>query len=167
MARLAKIKDFGGPPIFMNRFFYIILAFLFVPGTVCAAQGAESRPAGQIKLIVTGFKNDTGLLKVALADSPESYRARKGELPAPLRAATVEISGQKAECVFEDIPYGEYAVKMFHDENGNGELDANFLGIPSEPYGFSNNARALGLPAYERVKFLLGSDEVTLNIEIK
>lgn len=151
----------------MNRFFYIILAFLFVPAAICAAQGLDNQPTGQIKLIVTGFKNDDGVLKVALADSPEGYRARKGELPAPLRTAAVEIREQKAECVFADIPYGEYAAKMFHDENGNGDLDTNFLGIPSESYGFSNNARALGLPAYERVKFSVASDEVTLNVEIK
>lgn len=118
-------------------------------------------------LIITGFENNNGVVKIALADSPESYRARKGESPGPFRSASVEISGQKAEYVFENVPYGEYAVKMFHDENGNGDLDTNFIGIPSEAYGFSNNARALGLPAYERVKFPLNSAEVTLNIEIK
>lgn len=41
----------------------------------------------------------------------------------------------------DDLPPGQYALSCFHDVNGNGKLDTNWMGIPNEPYGFSNNAR--------------------------
>ena len=57
---------------------------------------------------------------------------------------------------FEDIPEGTYAVSIFHDENDNGKMDTNFLGIPSEDYGCSNDASGfLGPPKWEDAKFQL------------
>ena len=49
--------------------------------------------------------------------------------------------GNSAICQFNDIPPGTYAIAVFHDENANGKLDKNFLGIPCEGYGASNNVR--------------------------
>jgi len=72
--------------------------------------------------------------------------------------------------VIESLPYGEYAVMLYHDENGNDKLDKNIVGVPKEPYGFSNNARArLGLPLYEQyeqVKFLFEAEAATLDIRV-
>lgn len=71
---------------------------------------------------------------------------------------SVEIPIQKgvARYVFNSIPYGDYAAKPYHDKNGNKKLDTNFIGIPKEPYGFSNNARGtLSAPEYIKAKFTL------------
>ncbi len=61
---------------------------------------------------------------------------------------------------------GDYAISIFQDLNGNGELDTNFIGIPTEPYGFSNNARGrFGPPNYEDCVFnLSGNKEVTIDL---
>jgi len=56
---------------------------------------------------------------------------------------------------------------MYHDLNSNDELDKNFLGIPTEPYAFSNNARGFGLPPYKKAMFKLDSREKILEITIK
>ena len=67
---------------------------------------------------------------------------------------------------FEDLPYGTYAITILHDENGNLKVDANFLGIPKEGYGFSNNARNLfRAPKFEEAKFELKQPQVTQRID--
>ena len=61
--------------------------------------------------------------------------------------------------VFRDLPAGEYAVAAFHDTNGDGELNANFVGMPTEGYGFSNDARGfMGPPSFEDAAFSLSAD---------
>ena len=67
----------------------------------------------------------------------------------------------------EDLPYSQYAVKVFHDENTNSELDTNFLGIPTEDYGFSNNVRGTFGPAdYDDAKFLFEQTEMKMEISV-
>ncbi len=68
--------------------------------------------------------------------------------------------------IFKDIPNGIYAVSIFQDTNNNGRLDKNFLGIPTEKYGFSNNIKPLFRGAnFEESKFILNSDK-NLTIDI-
>ncbi len=65
-----------------------------------------------------------------------------------------------------DIPPGTYAIKLHIDENENGELDTNFLGIPKEQYGFSNNAKAFGIPKFESASFQL-NEYKKISIDLK
>lgn len=68
---------------------------------------------------------------------------------------------------FENIPFGEYAIKVHHDEDGNNEMDTNFLGIPSEDYGFSNNASGTFGPAdWEDAKFAFETDNQIHEIDL-
>lgn len=63
-----------------------------------------------------------------------------------------------ASVVFSDLPPGQYAVIVLHDENGNGRLDKNFWGVPTEPYGFSNDAQGiLGPPGFEDTAVTIGA----------
>ncbi len=69
-----------------------------------------------------------------------------------------------------DLPLsdGEYAISVFHDLNGNQELDKNWMGIPTEPYGFSNNARGkFGPPTYNqcKVKIIDGTTRLTIKLD--
>lgn len=67
-----------------------------------------------------------------------------------------------------DLPYGNYAISIYHDENNNGKLDTNFMKIPKEPYGFSNNARGMfGPPKVNEAKFSFSTMEQEIKIEIK
>jgi uncharacterized protein (DUF2141 family) len=68
---------------------------------------------------------------------------------------------------FKDLPPGQYAAVVFQDFNGNGKLDKNFLGIPKEPYGFSNDARgSAGPPKFSDAAVTLSPDGTT-KIELK
>ena len=69
--------------------------------------------------------------------------------------------------VFRDLPAGEYAVAAFHDANGDGELNANFVGMPTECYGFSNDARGfMGPPSFDDAAFSLGADAGTRRLVV-
>ena len=66
-----------------------------------------------------------------------------------------------------EIPDGEYAIAFFIDANGNKKLDKNFLGIPKEQFGFSNNAMGtLSAPSFEQAKFKVAGNTVQ-NIKLK
>lgn len=66
-----------------------------------------------------------------------------------------------------EIPDGEYAIAFFIDANGNKKLDKNFLGIPKEQFGFSNNAMGtLSAPTFEQAKFRVAGNTVQ-NIKLK
>ena len=69
--------------------------------------------------------------------------------------------------MIDSLDYGEYAIRVFHDENKNGELDTDFLGIPDEDYGYSNDASGFfGPPSWEKAKFYFDKPEMTITINI-
>ena len=70
-----------------------------------------------------------------------------------------------ARVTFEGVPFGTYALKVFHDENDNGKLDTNFVGMPKEAFGFSNDAMGrFGPPDFDAASFELGQPELLLEI---
>lgn len=69
---------------------------------------------------------------------------------------------------FKDLPEGEYAVSLFVDQNSNKKMDTNPIGIPIEPYAFSNDAAGtFGPPSFEQAKFSVGKDSKSIVIAIK
>ena len=70
--------------------------------------------------------------------------------------------------VFTDLPPGGYAVAAFHDRNGDGELSRNILGIPTEPYGFSNNVHGfMGPASFEKPAMTVSADSDQLTITVR
>ncbi|MCI5072056.1 DUF2141 domain-containing protein [bacterium] len=119
---------------------------------------------GDIKVMLIGFKSDQGQAMLALHNTKKTFLKKK----APFRGAEVMIKNKTAEYVFKDVPYGEYSIAVFHDENSNMDLDANILGIPKEDYGFSNNAwRKYGPPKYKQTLFTLDAENMSMDIKIK
>jgi uncharacterized protein (DUF2141 family) len=117
-----------------------------------------------VQLTVIGLENDIGDIKVGLFNSAESFT---GKTKDKFGGAIIKIQNKKAQYVFSNVPYGEYAIKLFHDENGDDEINTNFLGIPTESYGFSNNAKALfGPPSFEKAKFIVSLDTVRVVIDV-
>jgi uncharacterized protein (DUF2141 family) len=89
-------------------------------------------------------------------------------LKSPVATATARADAATALCVFEKIPPGVYGLSAFHDKNKNGKLDTNLLGIPSEDYGASNNARGtFGPPSFEDAKFAYRGGTVRLEAALR
>ena len=141
----------------MRRFLIILTLFTFGQFTPVPA------PSYAIKITVTGLRSDKGKLYLSLYNSEKGYPK---EPSAAYRLAFSDIHGGRSTLLLAGIPQGTYAIACYHDENDNGKLDANFLGIPKEGTGASNDARgSLGPPKFRDAKFQLVSD-TTLTIRI-
>jgi uncharacterized protein (DUF2141 family) len=137
----------------MKNLIKAILAAILLSASFIIAQdsGMTKNNAGKFILSVAGFNSDEGKAMIALFNSEEDY----SETGNNYKSIALEIKEQKCEWLIEELPFGEYAIKLFHDENGNGKMDRNMIGIPSEDYAFSNNAAGNFGPAdYEDAKFL-------------
>ena len=114
--------------------------------------------AGDLTIEISGITPGRGQIYVAVYDRPETFptagQQRTGRI--------LEASAQGLVVHFEDLPPGEYAAVAFQDVNGNGKLDKNFLGMPKEPYGFSNSARgSAGPPKFSAAAVTLNPDSKT------
>ncbi len=97
---------------------------------------------------------ESGSVALVLFDSANTF----GDLRDPYRVDIHQLDGRD-EYLIEDVEAGEYALMVYYDENGNKRMDKNFIGIPTEPLGFSNRYRPKGPPAYERAAFTIGQAE--------
>jgi len=123
----------------------------------------DSVSFGRIKIVITGFENNDGDCWFAIDNSKEVYEREDSVWIGKI----LPIKNNEVIVVIDSLKYGEYAVKVFHDENKNGELDTDFLGIPDEDYGYSNDASGwFGPPSWEKAKFIFNQPEMTIRIEV-
>jgi uncharacterized protein (DUF2141 family) len=123
----------------------------------------SSDQMGTVIVKITGFASDEGDCWFALDNSKEVYESEDSVFIGKI----LPIINNEVFLKIDSLKYGNYAIKVFHDENNNGELDSNFLGIPTEDYGYSNNASSwFGPPSWEKAEFLLNEKEMTLEISI-
>ena len=126
---------------------------------------AES-PCPGIHVKILNIRNSTGTVACALFESQDGFPDEY------LRSATnvmvIKIRKAQARCDFEDIPPGTYAMAVVHDENMNGKLDTNWAGVPTEGYGFSNNARAvLSAPSFSEASFTYDGQNVDMTMSLQ
>jgi uncharacterized protein (DUF2141 family) len=141
----------------------LLILCLLPPAVFSQDAVGEKSEMGNLTIKVTGLKNDKGKVMIALCNSEENFSSYE----EVFKGARVDAVDKEAQALFKDIAYGEYAVKVFHDQNENGKMDANFLGIPKEKYGFSNNARGkFGPPKWKDAKFEFDNPDTTLEIRL-
>jgi uncharacterized protein (DUF2141 family) len=127
---------------------------------------AQAPKDDTLTIRVVGARNTKGTIRVALFRSGEGF---PGDASKAIRLDHGPIDAQtlSSHIVLGDLPAGVYAVSVFHDENMNGKLDKNLMGIPKEGYGASNNPeRKMRAPTFEEAKFSLKANqslEIRLN----
>ena len=130
----------------------IASAALFVALIVPASAAVASEGARLTLTFEAG--TPSGAIMVSLFSSAETYAGG-----APVEQAVVNVAKGQGSVTFSDLPAGVYAVKAFHDVDGNGRMTANPFGRPIEPFAFSNNARGtMGPPSWEQASFRVESD---------
>jgi uncharacterized protein (DUF2141 family) len=140
---------------------WIISAFAGASSTVPVFAQSAARATVIIK--ITGLHSERGQVKIAVFNSSETWL---GDYPT--YSSTIDVVSQSVSWKLTDVPYGDYGIAVFHDENKNGKMDKNFLGIPQEPYGFSNNMRVtFGPPSWDKSKFAVKGPTVEVSIEVK
>ena len=145
------------------------------PGGIAATPSPSSR-ASELRVVIEGVRSDSGTIMVGLYDTSEGFAA------AIKHSTEAGLLNDKGRCVgmalravagvesivFADLPPRRYAVIVFHDENDNGRLDENAWGVPTEGYGFSNDAQGfLAAPSFDAAAVTLGDEtasEITVSL---
>jgi uncharacterized protein (DUF2141 family) len=119
-----------------------------------------------IHVQIRNIRNSTGTVDCALFESPEGFPTEV--LHSATNVMVIKVRQTQARCDFEDIPPGRYALAIVHDENMNGKLDTNRLGIPTEGYGFSNDVKGVfGAPAFSAASFAYDGRTLELTISLQ
>lgn len=129
------------------------------------APPGDKAPVGvSLSVRISELKNDRGRVAVALFASADDFPDQKKALAGKL----TRIERGRAVVTFENVRPGIYAVAVLHDENENDEMDFNFLGMPLEGYGFSNDAAAtFGPPSFSAAAFKLSPRASYIPIKIR
>jgi uncharacterized protein (DUF2141 family) len=142
-AAFAGLRAGTAPATAARRAISRLLSGVALVALLPAAQAAS------LDLEVTGIVSAEGRLMVALFPSEERFRGN------PLEARSLEARPGSQRLRFDDLPAGRYAVAVFHDRNGNGVLDTNLLGVPTEPAAFSGEPARLGPSSWSQASFPL------------
>jgi len=147
------ISHAASKQIFAPLLFVLLLAVV---------QPTDAEESGTIVVRILRLKSSRGFVRFGLFDSKESFPKqnqviRKGEHP---------INGKQCEFVISGLPFGDYAVAVGHDENGNSKID-RFLGFPLEPVGISGYSKRLwAVPSYAKANFSLTEQTIVIEIPI-
>lgn len=135
---------------------------LSLPALIGVALVAWSTVAYAAALIIR-LENPppSGTVAFLLFDSANTF----GDLRDAAKVVKYPVDGRVAYRI-DGLPPGEYALLVHFDENGNDQIDKNFIGVPTEPLGFSNQYQPKGPPSYSRAAFILEEGE-TRQFDVK
>ncbi len=138
-----------------------MLIFAIAPAAFAQPQSAQEN---LVHVDIIGLHNNTGQMLCALFSSADGFPTKPEKA---LASAASAISSQAAVCEFRGVAAGTYAISAVHDENSNGKLDRNFIGIPREGVGASNDAKgSFGPPRFDAAAFRYQGGRLDLKITV-
>lgn len=147
----------------------ILQILLLVPvtvfGQVAESESGTEEQTGTIAVTIEALRNCDGNVRVLLWASEDGFLR---DPDSAYRRVISVIEGETVEFVFTDLPYGDYAVSAFHDENGDGTNNRNLFGKPKEGYCISNGVRGgmSGPPGFDDAGFILETGELAVTMEM-
>jgi uncharacterized protein (DUF2141 family) len=130
---------------------------------LAAATAGAGEGRGTLRVVTRGYETAEGHALLALCASAEDFDSRS----RALRYGKVKPADGRAVFLFEDLPAGDYAIKVFQDSDGDEELDIGLFG-PEEAYGFSNGARGtFGPPSWQDARFRFAGGDETVEIAVQ
>ena len=137
----------------MKKELGVLIVMLIAPWMISATE---------VTVIIDNFESDEGHLTFAVYTDSEMY-LKKG-IDSDCKVGLIE---NKQTTVICQLKPGEYSMAFYHDENENGEMDKNWVGIPKESMGMSNNAKGfMGPPHYEDTVFQVGDEALEMKIHL-
>lgn len=104
---------------------------------------------------IQGIEEIKGKIQIGIFNNAAKFPDEGGEY----RIEFIKVNSKDVTYKITDLPYGDYAIALFHDVNGDGTCNLNFLGIPKEPYGFSNNVKpVVSAPSFSSAKISVHKD---------
>ena len=145
------------------------ILLLWMLGVLPGYCSASPRPAAPDNVTLTvqvyNLRSPQGTVRLSLFRSAEGF---PGDVAKVFRQVAGKIENGICTLVLNDLPPGEYAILLLHDENNNLKMDTRLMGIPKEGYGASNDAKVtFGPPKYEDARFLLKRTPETLRIKMR
>jgi uncharacterized protein (DUF2141 family) len=144
----------------------VLLAGALLLSGALVTSAPDSKPTSTLVVNVTGLRNAKGKVDALLFVRPqgfpddESKAIDKDEVPIDPKTLSARI-------IFKDVPRGFAAVTVLHDENMNRKIDKNFIGIPKEGYGTSNNPKkAKHNPRWDEAKFSITRPQEMIQIRL-
>ena len=123
----------------------------------------QNLSAADLSITITGIETAGGTISVGVMDGAEGFPSKREAITGK-RVTAVEGPNT---FVIKGLAPGRYAVAGWYDTNANNKFDTNLLGMPAEPYGFSNNARgSFGPPSFEDAAFDLGEENLSITFEL-
>ncbi|MCF6329254.1 MAG: DUF2141 domain-containing protein [Henriciella sp.] len=133
-----------------------------IAAALAAALLAPIASASDLTINIEGIKDAGGTINIGLFDEA-TY---KGD--GAINGANLKVENDAVTVTFEGLEPGEYAVRLFHDVNDDGEMNTNPFGMPTEPYAFSNDARGRFGPAqWDAAKFTVSAEGATHTITMQ
>ena len=120
----------------------LLAGFALLPAEDAATAEAADRETGEVHFQVRIDERKGGQVLCALYRDEGTWLSE-----SPFRNAKTESGSAWATCVFAAVPFDTYAIAALHDENSNGKMDKNFIGIPREGYAASRDAHLAGIGA--------------------
>lgn len=111
-------------------------------------------------LEITGVKKQGGKIYISVFNSEQSFDDRK------IYYSVVKDSNTETVCMSITLPAGEYVISMYQDWNGNAKLDSNFLGIPKEPFGFSNYNGKSAPGNFDKLKVMVNDKKKKITVHL-
>lgn len=146
----------------VNFIKYIFVGFILTLNF--SSLGQTKGKTGNLKVVVNNFKSKTGQVGFFLFNSADVFPTHTEK---SLQSGFAKVAGNSVEYTFTNIAMGTYAVYVFHDEDNNKKLTTNFIGMPKEGIGVSNNAKGrFGPPKYTDAKFDFNKPEQTITISL-
>ncbi len=137
----------------------LLISALIASASITAvplARGAE------LTVTISDIRNAKGSIMLSVVNSDAAWNNQE----KPVAAQKIAASGKEVVLKF-DLPAGDYAVQVLHDENENGKLDTNFMGMPTEGYGFSNNPQVMRRAHFDEAKFSLGATSASITVRLR
>lgn len=134
---------------------FLLLSFFLVQGNVWSKD---------LHIKIDNVKNNSGEILYLVFSRSEGFPDNEKNSIRQGKISTEEASSEGL--VIRGLAEGQYAISLFHDENSNGLLDTNFLGLPKEGFGFSKNPKIyFGPPSFDRSRFeLSNSRQIKINL---
>lgn len=154
MSRLAK------------RIAILPVAALALGGGAPLPHSATTGKAAKVVVTVTNLRNADGVVLACMTASEKNFPKCRGV--AGTKSSRVEAHEGRLTLTFEDVPPGNYAIALLHDENANGKADRALGMMPREGFGFSRDAPVrMGPPAFQDAEFGIGTQDRSMTIRMR
>lgn len=140
-----------------------IAAAILAGSLSMGAAAAQENATGTLLISFENIEPQTGIVYVGLFQGEENFKSSNA-----LTGRAVQVNAPRGSVSIEGLAPGEYGFKLYHDINGNGQLDTGNMGIPTEPWAFSNNAKPrFGPPSWADAKFTVSTGTVRQSVKLR